>query len=114
MQRFAEMEKRAVGANNDLVDRAQSEVISSADFAEALERDVLPPWIETRERIEGLLQTPYGDRAYLSQLVEYIRYREESWRLQIEGLRLQDSATLERANNKWTAAEEMAKKLTAP
>ena len=75
--------------------------------------DILPPWIETRGKIEGLLDAPHGDRAYLSRLVEYMRCREESWQMQVEGLREQDFAKLERANERWTAADEMAKKLAA-
>jgi rhomboid protease GluP len=114
MQRFAEMEKRVLDTNNALVGRAQRGVISDADFAETLEHDVLPPWIETRGRTEGLLAAPDGDRAYLPRLVEYMRCREESWQMQVEGLREQDPTKLEQANERWTAAEEMVKELAAP
>jgi len=113
MQDFAEMEVQALGTYDALVRRAQRGLISDADLADALQHDVLPPWIKTRGKIEGLLDAPHGDRAYLSRLVEYMRCREESWQMQVEALREQDSAKFERANERSTEADEMAKKLAA-
>jgi rhomboid protease GluP len=114
LQRLGEMEQRAIEINNDLVRRSQRGEVSDADFARTLEREVLPLWIGARKDIEKLLNVPYADRAFLSRLVEYMRCREESWQMQVEGLREQDAAKIEQANQKWAAAEEMAQRLVNP
>jgi rhomboid protease GluP len=114
MQHFAEMEQRAIDINNDLARRSQRGEVSDADFARTVEREILPLWIEARKKIEGLLDVPYADRAYLSRLVEYMRCREESWQLRVEGIREQDAAKIEQANQKGAAADEMASRLASP
>jgi rhomboid protease GluP len=114
VQLFAEMEKHAMHTSTALADKAQRGLINDADVAERLERDVLPPWIESRGRIEKLLDAPYGNRAYLSRLVKYMRCREESWQMEVQGLREQNPATLKQASDRWTAADKMARELAAP
>jgi rhomboid protease GluP len=114
VRQFAEMEKRAIQTSSALADKAQRGLINDADLAEQLDRDVLPPWIESRKRIEKLLDAPYGNHAYLSRLVTYMRCREESWQMEVQGLREQNLATLKQAGDRWTAADKMARELAAP
>lgn len=114
LRRFAETESKVLATSNALADRAQRGVISDADFAQQLERDVLPPWIESRGRIEGVLNAPHADRALLSRLVEYMKCREEGWQILVEGLHDQDPVKIEQSNDRLAAAEKMAKALAAP
>jgi rhomboid protease GluP len=111
MQHLAEMEKRALDTNNELVRQSQRGEIRDADFAEALERDVLPPWIESRKRIERLIDAPGADRVHLTRLLSYMVAREESWRLRVECLRKLDVSKLKRANDLSAAADRMVKEL---
>jgi hypothetical protein len=113
MQRFADTEKRAIDTYNRLVRQSQGGRLNDLDFAEAIERQVLPPWVESRQRIEGLLDVPYVDRSRLTRLVAFMRCREESWQMQVVGLREQDPEKLEQAMDRWNTAEEMIEELTA-
>lgn len=109
MEQIAKMEKLAITRYNALVTRSQGVEMSEADFAETLEREVLPPWIKARGRIERLLDGPHADRVNLFRIVDYMRCREQSWRMRAEGLREQDLGKLEQANERWAMAEEMGK-----
>jgi hypothetical protein len=114
MLRFAAVEREAIDTNNTLVRKSQSGTVSDLEFADTLEREVLPPWTETRKRIEGLLDVPYADREHLSRLAEFMRCREESWQMQVAGLREQDPVKLEQgAKDSWTRAEERVKEITS-
>jgi rhomboid protease GluP len=112
MQHFADVEKRCLNVYRTLVEQAQRGAVNDADVAEVIEREVLPPWVESRRRIEGLLGLPYGNQRFLSRLVEYVRCREESWRLRVEGLRKQDPATCKQADDRWIAADKIAQGLS--
>jgi rhomboid protease GluP len=114
MLRFAAVEKKAIDTNNTLVRKSQSGTVSDLEFADTLEREVLPPWTETRKRIEELLDVPYADREHLSRLAEFMRCREESWQMQVAGLREQDPVKLEQARDSWARAEAMVKEMTSP
>jgi rhomboid protease GluP len=113
LQRFAEMEKLAIDTNNELARRSQRGEVGNASFAEALDRDVLPPWIESRKRIERLIDAPGADRALLSRLLNYMKAREEGWQLRVECLRNQDLSKCKRADERSTEADKMAKELSA-
>ena len=112
LHRFAKMEKTTLGTHNRLVGKLQRKVISDADFATTLEREVLPRWTEIRARIEGLIGLPYGDQDYLARLVAYMKCREESWQIQIEALREHNQRKVHMASFRWSEAEEMVKELS--
>lgn len=113
LTKFSELEKRALDKFEVLLDRSHRGVISEAGLAEGLEREVLPLWVEARKHVDVLAGARNADPAYLSSVAEYARLRQESWQLQIEGLRQQDPSKLQQANEKSTAAAEVVKKLAS-
>jgi rhomboid protease GluP len=113
LHRFTEVEKRVIETANSQLERLRRGVISETEFVETLERDVLPPWIETRHRIEKLLDLSYGNKVFLAKLVAYMRCREESWQLLVEGSREQDLDKIERASQKGAEADTLAGNLGA-
>jgi len=113
MARFGRTEAAVLERDNRLARQAQVGTLADAEYAKALEEEVLPPWIEARQRMEGLLDTPYVNRRFLSELIKYMRLREESWNLRVKGLREQDPEIIELANSKWTEADRLARDVTS-
>jgi rhomboid protease GluP len=111
---FATVEEEALDLSSTLADRAQRGEISDADYAKTIQRDVLPSWIEARQRMEGLLAAPHVDQTYFSRLIEYMQAREECWQLRIEGLQEQDPTKMELANDRSLAADAIAEELSTP
>jgi rhomboid protease GluP len=111
-RRFVEMQSRVLDTANSLADRLQRGAISEADMADALARDVIPPWAECREQFEKMLDLPYVDQPALALLVEYMNRREESWRLEVEGIREKNPAKLKLADEKSAQADALAEEMT--
>jgi len=112
LQRFGEMEQRILDKYNDLVRSAQQGTISDDEFADAVQRDVLPQWRKSLRQIELLAETPHVDRARFARLVEYMKTREESWSLRVQGIRQQDASKIDRADERSLDADEIAKELS--
>ena len=110
---FVAMEEQAINAETALMDKAAQGKISDAEYAAALQRDVLAPWVEVRGRMEALVDLPYADPVFLSRLVEYMRAREASWQMRMEGLRRQDRSKLDQADDMSMAADAIAEELSA-
>jgi membrane associated rhomboid family serine protease len=74
-----------------------------ADMADAIAADVRA----TRDSLLALTNVPRDHQPVLDHALEYLRLREESWRLRVEGLRAGRMQTLQRADR----VESTAKKL---
>lgn len=97
MQRLSLVETQILKDFNTLQRLAASGAISDMEFADRIGRDVLPTWIKLRNDVEGFLSLKYANKDYLERLIRYLRTREESWRLLIQGLQEQDQAKMKRA-----------------
>jgi len=98
MQRLEQVERQIYDTYNALVDMSERDVMSDLEFAERIEQDVLPPWIQYQKDFEGLLRLEYVNSDYFEKRVRYVQCREESWRLLAEGLKEQDHAKIQRAS----------------
>jgi membrane associated rhomboid family serine protease len=86
------VESRCVDTYNAALKRAQAGTLSEADFADIIERDVLPPWHAMREKIEAQLD---DKRFHLTVL--YVKDRDAAWQMYVRALRSPgDDAALER------------------
>ncbi len=112
LQRFIGVERLAIETMNNLVKQMQRKEIDEQEFADAVEDNVLPPWVEARRGMEKLLDERGVDRNLLARLADYMKLREESWRLLAEGVREQDSDKIELSSSKQKAADKMAKEIS--
>jgi rhomboid protease GluP len=97
MQRMSEVENQIYDKFHALQELATTGAISDIEYADRLDRDVLPAWVKLREDVESFLTLKYADQDYLERLVRYLRTREESWRLLVEGLQEQDKRKIQGA-----------------
>ncbi len=80
-------------------------------LATLIERTFVPHLADARVHIDGLHATLTDQQRLMAAAAEYIRLREESWRLRVEGLRGGKMEVLREADRVEQASLEMLKKL---
>ena len=96
MPRVIDLERRTAAVYDAEVmrfRRGRQTANALADVAEAIATEVHA----TRESLSTLTKVPRQHRPMLDDAMEYLRLREESWRLRVEGLRAGRMPTLQRA-----------------
>jgi rhomboid protease GluP len=109
-KQLAAMEEKDIALVTASLKQWQAGQINSQQYADILEKQVLPPWRAEREALEKL-HVSRDQAARKRLLVEYLTDREESWQLSVEGLRANDSGKLGQAAQKNAAAEKVAARL---
>ena len=99
MQRLSLVENEICDTFNADQEEASTGIIDRNEFADRIEKNVLPPWIKLREEVESFSTLKHADTAYLEILVRYIRRREESCKLLAQGLREQDESKIQQARD---------------
>lgn len=95
---FAGHEQQIVTQTNEVLAAARARQISDAEVAGRLETEVLPLWVEARDRIgDPQLPSDSALREEQARLFGYTRARAKGFRLMIEGIRENDREKLERA-----------------
>jgi rhomboid protease GluP len=116
MTGFEPMEKKALDFHNSLVDRAKNQKITDAEMANAVEAEILPEWRSTHQQLvalEAQKNLPAQPQQFVTALELYMKTREESWEFMVQALRDHDSHKIELFNQKWTAANEQAKRISS-
>jgi rhomboid protease GluP len=108
--RLAVMEGKDLDLFNASLKQWQANQISAEQYADILEKEVLPPWRAEREAMEKL-KVPHDQAASKSILDEYLIDREQSWQLTVDGLRAHNQDMLKRGAEKQAEAEKVAAKL---
>ncbi len=95
---YADHEQQIVMQTNEVLAAARARQIPDRQVANRLERQVLPLWVEARDRIGGPeLPADSELRQEQARLLAYTRARAEGFRLMIEGIRENDREKLGRA-----------------
>ena len=114
IERFTPVESHAIDTFNGMIDRYKSERITGAEAAKIVEREVLPPWRASRERFAALDHVPTAQRKLVSQMLSYMKLRQEAWELFAAGARESDAGKIRQGNERGRQAEsviqEMGKK----
>lgn len=109
MQRLSLVENEIYDTFNVDQRLAATGGIDHVEFADRIESNVLPAWIELREDVESLSTLEYADKGFMEKLLRYLRSREENWRLLIQGLREQDDSKIQRAYQSSQESKEILK-----
>jgi rhomboid protease GluP len=102
LDRFAEVEQQFEAGE-----------LTEDEAADRLDEEVLGPWSEMRERMEGASRSTVLNRDVLAKLLEYLRLREESFRHRIAALRTGEEAQQRQFLEKQQAASELARQLAS-
>jgi hypothetical protein len=71
----------------------------------------MPDLQESRARLKALEGVPEVHQPLVAQAEEYLRLRDESWRLRADGLRKTNLLTLRKADDRERAALQIIKKI---
>lgn len=109
--KFGPVESEIHAIYNDAVKKYQAEQITAAELAQTVERDVLPPWEASLRRLAPLKGAAGAPPGMVASLLDYIRLRRESWQALIAALRDHDPQAMQRHEEKWAAADKLAKEM---
>mgnify|MGYP002631635981 CR=1 FL=1 len=107
LQQRNAVQRKAYGTIDSLAELSKTGQLNDAEYAKRIEEDVLPMWIESKSRIERLLNVEYADRNYIQRVVRYMQCRQESWQLLAQGLREQNEGKIEQSEKLTYEANKM-------
>lgn len=81
--------------------------LTEKKLATLVEREILPPWHELRERFDNFNNVPRRVREPIHQVQTYLALREESWRALVQGIRQGDSAQIDAFKSKFDQANKI-------
>jgi rhomboid protease GluP len=111
LARFGDVEVATLETHQQLVGRAVDGTLSDLEFADRVDRDILPLWQSSRHKFEAIEDATPEQRAMLAPLVTYMRTREAAWQMMVEGLRAQDIQTWEKSQQRWLEADALARQM---
>jgi len=112
LERFQVVEESALRVYNAAIAKAQRQELTDPAFVEILEREVLPEWKASRERLAALTQLPASLDRHVASILEYMRLREEGWESFTQALREGNPQKAQQAMDKQALADAAAKRLT--
>lgn len=98
VDRVVAAEARLSSAYLAVVVRFNEGLVPASALTRLIERQILPEIRTTRERLEALTGVPREHRPMLIATQEYLRLREESWRLRRDALQKTNMGTLRKAD----------------
>ena len=110
-ERFAAVEEKDIDLFNASMKQWQANQITNQQYADILEKQILPQWRAEREAVERL-NVPKDQVARNRLLVEYLLDREQDWQLTAEGMRVHDAQKLKLGAQKRAEAEKVAAQLS--
>jgi hypothetical protein len=111
VDRFSAVETRLLSVFNTSVDKWKAGQLSAEDFAQILERQVLPDWAVQREALQKLRHLSQQQQQFATTLINYIMARAEACSLLIRAARADDAAIVRNANEKQAEADRLAVKI---
>jgi rhomboid protease GluP len=113
IEELAVSEKKVLTAYSDLVSGAQSGRLTDSEFADGLEKDVIPGWAsaEARFRALDLSGAPEKQRTLHTELSRYLELRGRAWQLLRDAARGGDEAKMQAAAKLQAEAEAITQKL---
>lgn len=109
-KRLSSMEEKALDLFSDSTKQWHANQITSPQYADTLEKQVLPPWRAEREAMQRL-KVPKDQAATKRLLDAYLINREQGWQLTVDGLRANDPDLLKQGAQKDAEAEKVAAQL---
>jgi len=97
LARIVALEAETSGAYQHTVDHARNHQIDTVALIALINKSILPQLRAARARIEALDRVPQEHRPLVAAASDYLKLREESWRLRAEGLKKTDMLKLRRS-----------------
>lgn len=112
LKRFLILDGKAINALNDLF-RERDQGLNGDVLADRVERDVMPLWIECRDRMGIALKNPGPRRELLESLREYADVRIQSCRVLAVGFRERNQEKLQQFNQLDQSASKLIQEINS-
>ena len=107
MKKIVARERQAMTAFQSIVATAKGGQVSEAALAERVDREVLVPWREARQRVDAAREGPLAPY-FPAELADYFRLRQESWEALVAGVRTGDTELALTHRERWAEADRVA------
>ena len=107
LARIVEIETRISDTYQRAVGQFRLGTISAGQLAKMIERSIMPELQAARTRLLSLTGVPAEQQGLIASAEEYLRLRDESWRLRFEALSQSSMGQLRSAENKERASLEV-------
>ena len=111
LERCGQIEQRAFETYNSALEKAGRGEITDSTLADIVERDILPEWRAARNRLTALKDTTTENKKHVATVLDYMRLREEGWKLYVEAVRERDNAKAEESIKRHKLADALYKQL---
>ena len=106
IERLVAIEDRTAGAYRTAVDRFKSGRITVETLAQVIDGKIMPELQTARARLKTVGRVPPEHQPLVARAEEYLRLRDESWRLRADGLRRTTTLTRRGAGKTERASTE--------
>ena len=107
LARIVEVETRIADTYQRAVGQFRLGTMSASQLARMIERSIMPEMQAARTRLLALTGVPAEQQGLVASAEEYLRLRDESWRLRFEALSQSSMGQLRSAENKERASLEV-------
>ena len=90
---------------NDSLEKWKAHQLSAGQFADTIDKQILPKWKAQRDAVANLQRLPPDQAKLTARVVQYMTAREEAWTLLMESLRENDPQKLTRSLAKTREAD---------
>jgi rhomboid protease GluP len=111
LRHIGSVENRIVDAFNRARAANRAGEMTTAAFSDVIDREVVSEIRALRARLRALNNVPAEHRASAAIVDDYLRLREEAFRLRAEGLRENDAGKIKKGDTRDMTAREVIKKL---
>jgi rhomboid protease GluP len=102
------VEEKTLARWNALVGEAQADKLTDEQFADAIEKELLPPWRGAQEEY-----AKSGSGPLKADMLEYLAARAEGWEIMIRGLRAHDEAVMKEGMTKFSQGDAIVERMKA-
>ena len=89
---------------------AEFKDLTAPEFDQIVNQQILPPWNNEKATLQKL-RIEGQQKVLVDRLISYMTLRAEGWSLTAQGIRRNDSALIQQANQKQVEAEAVVKSL---
>jgi rhomboid protease GluP len=113
LERLVALEDQLTAAYDKAVSQFKLGAMSARQLSQLIDRTIMPELRAARARFQGLSRVPREQQSLVASAEEYLRLRDESFRLRTEALQQANMATLREADRSERASLEALEKTRA-
>jgi hypothetical protein len=111
IERVVAVEDRTAGVYEGAVEKFRKGVVTAEELVRLIEGTIVPELRAAHDRLKAIAGVPKEHQALIAHAEEYLRLRDESWRLRAQGLQKRNLPTLNKADRAERASLDALQKI---